>query len=407
MNTDEEGNNPFRRTLLVADECHLAEHAILSVGGAKCQLSTLVGIDLPEAYTKTTVQEGRTTKQYETNAVWQAWAEDNINDMKLRIRKLNKQVKSLQTGETSGSETEARKLRGKVKGLKACLNVMSIMEDMTDESRNNYAIQRGTYELEVTPLWGFTQANELLWRYFGRVLLMSATPGDPNIERIKLGIPEAEFKYIERPSIFPIAHRPVYYLPVTKLNYRSSDADWERVAKMIADIGSQFPEKKGLVHSGSAANAKRLVELLNDGRYFTHYEGGLTREKALEQFTDSPDPLVLVTASFTTGLDLPYIIGWQVIAKVPFGSLADEITARRRAFIAADGYRFGQAVYQAEAMNTIVQAAGRIVRTPTDSGPTFIIDGNYAMLHAQAFKPAFYSEAYQKVDLEMVGGNTR
>ncbi len=275
---------------------------------------------------------------------------------------------------------------------------------MVGDNLNYYAVQRGTHELEVMPLWGWTQAEQRLWRYFDRVLLMSATPGDPNIERIKLGIPANEFLYIERPSIFPIVNRPIYYLPTAKLNYQSSEHDWRRVATVIQQVADQFPERKGLIHSGSAKNASHLVELLNEmfpgnNRYFTHDKASkLSREQALEQFTVADAPLVLISASFTTGLDLPYIIGWQVIAKVPFGSLADEVTARRRSFIAADGYKFGQAVYQAEAMNTIVQAAGRIVRAPDDQGPTFILDGNYAMLHAQAYKPKFYTDAYQKVD---------
>lgn len=404
MPTDKNGNNPFRRTLLVADECHLAEPALVNVDGVKCSIEFIeheLHIALPSPYTKTTVQEGRQTKEYETNAVWEAWAKDHIDDVDYYRNEQQEYLKSLSSGEKIGSESEARMIRSKVKRAKACLNVMDRLRRITDETRPMFAVQRTDREIQVQPLWGFLTADSLLWRYFDRVLLMSATPGNPDIARIKLGIPEEDFTFIERPSIFPITNRPIYFLPVAKLGYNSEEGEWRKVAHVINQIGSQMPEKKGLVHSGSAQNARRLVPMLNaihPGRYFTHEEGGYTREEALERFTNSGEPLVLVTASFTTGLDLPYLIGWQVIAKVPFASLADEIVARRRAFVAADGYRFGQAVYQDDAMNIVVQAAGRIVRAPDDSGPTFILDGNYRMLHAQAYKPQFYLDAYQRLD---------
>lgn len=404
MPTDREGHNPFRRTLLVADECHLAEQAIVAVEGNKCSVQVLrqaLGLELPSTYTKTTVQEGRQTKQYETTAVWEAWAKENRSTVTSYIGDQREQLKSMESGETLMSESEAQQIRGKIAKGKACLNVIDRLCSITEATRGMFAVQRNQYEVQVQPLWGFLSANELLWRHFDRVLLMSATPGDPKIERIKLGIPEEEFRYIERPSIFPIRNRPVFYLPVVKLNYSSEEGAWRKVAHVINQISQQMSDTKGLIHSGSAQNAKKLVQILEEihpGRFFTHTEGGLTREEALEKFTTSEEPLVLVTASFTTGLDLPYIIGWQVIVKVPFGSLADEIVARRRAFIASDGYKFGQAVYQAEAMNTIVQAAGRIVRAPDDKGPTFILDGNYGMLHAQAYKPQFYTEAFQRLD---------
>lgn len=405
---DRHGYNPYRRGLLVADECHLSERAFIESAGAVCTTRVFfdLNIMLPGVFTKTTVAEGRGTRQYETTAVWVMWAREHSGTVSSEISKLNGQLKSLAGGETQGSESEARNIVARLHHLNAALNVMMILRRSVEEQWQAIAVQRTDRQITVQPLWGWDDAPRLIWRHFQRVLLMSATPGDPDIERRKLGIPAEEMKYIERPSIFPISNRPVFYWPVTKLNFGSPDAAWEKIARAIIEIARQFPTRKGLVHSGSAANASKLVRILTDltnsSRYFTHEEGGHTREEALREFIESPDPRVLVTASFTTGLDLPYLIGWQVIAKVPFGSLADELTARRRGFVAGNGEKFGQKVYQAEAMNTVVQAAGRIVRTPDDSGPTFILDGNYAMLHAQAYAPKFYREAYQRLTVPVV-----
>jgi Rad3-related DNA helicase len=404
--------NPFRRSLLVADECHLAERAIVEAAGIKLNVKLLreLGIDLPHPATRQRVLEGRTYKEYETTGVWSAWARKVDDVVTEGIEHQEGRAEYLVAKKDERSMEELALVRVKTKRLRALSDALKVMANIDALRYDEWSIKRETFNgyptnVVAQPLWGWTVAQESLWQWFDKVLLMSATPGDPAIERIKLGIPEDKFVFIEVPSVFPVKNRPVYFWPVAKLSYTSTDADWSQIARAIAQIAGsgQWAERKGLVHSGSKANATKLVAMLNaltgSQRFFTHGSAKGEAQAALELYKRSPDPLVMVTASFTTGLDLPYLIGWQVIAKVPYGSLADEMTARRRAFKDANGVDFGQRVYQSEAMNTVVQAAGRIVRAQDDTGPTFIVDANYAMLHRMAWKPAFYAEAYQQLSM--------
>lgn len=404
--------NPFRRSLLVADECHLAEKAIVEANGVRINVRLLsdLGVKLPAEYTRQRVTEGRAVREYETTGVWVAWAIDAKDKVVEAITRVDTRIEYL-TGKFDNTPKATEELvleRIKMKRLNALLSALTTTGNIDALHYEAWRVKRekqpnGTVTaVVVQPLWGWSVAQETLWQWFDKVLLMSATPGDPDIERIKLGIPKDEFVFIERPSFFPKANRPVIFWPVAKLSYSSGPEDWEQIANAIQNIATsgQWAERKGLVHSGSKVNARRLVAMLNarvpGKRFFTHGDNRGDAAAALESYKRSPEPLILVTASFTTGLDLPYIIGWQVIAKVPYGSLADEVTASRRAFKDAKGIAFGQRVYQSEAMNTVVQAAGRIVRTADDSGPTFILDGNYAILHRLAWKPAFYTEAYRQ-----------
>lgn len=414
--------NPFRRTLLVADECHLTEKAIIDASAVRLYTATVTkaGLQFPSLHTRLQVQESpRKTAMYENMVVWKQWAIDSLPSVSHLVAGAMGSIASLlRSHEDSPSSISAKAIstaRGAHKRLVALNDALDTLARIPDEKLPEWLVRRdldatGKYVVYATvqPLWGWTGSHTALFNYFQKVLLMSATPGDPDVARVTLGIPKEEFEYIERPSVFPIANRPIYFWDCGKLNYQSSDAEWLRIAKAIAyiSITEPYASRKGIVHSGSKKNAERIVALINGlvpgGRFFTHgsAKGSLTREQALEEFVKSTSPRVLVTASFTTGLDLPYIIGWQVIAKAPFGSLGDEITARRRAFKLPNGYPFGQQVYESECMNTVVQAAGRIVRSPDDSGPTFIIDGNYAQLHARAYKPRFYAEAYKRIQWE-------
>lgn len=416
-------DNPFRRSLLVMDECHLAHDTIVEAAGRKLWMSTMrdCEIKIPPEHTKIAVVEGgpRSSKtvMYENVEYWQQWAKEALEKASSvwnRIGSFAQEQRRLVIEAPSNERLVAIKhYAGNQKSLRAikllaeALRTIAGIDD-PDEWNIRRDISRNGSVISVTaqPIWGWNVIPQMMLQHFGHVLLMSATPGDPDVTRVMMGIPQDEFVYIERPSTFPVGNRPVFYHPVVKLNYRSTDEEWGRVADVIYKIGATGTNatRKGLVHSGSAANAKRLVELLN-ARYgwvraFTHGSGpgdDFSREEALEEFIATGSPRILVTASFTTGLDLPYIIGWQVVAKVPYGNLGDELTSRRRAFKLADGRSFGQTYYESVCMNTVVQAAGRIVRSPQDSGPTFILDANYAMLHARAFKPGFYSEAFRRV----------
>ncbi len=396
--------NPFHRDLLVADECHLAESAIISAAGVKIWTARLssAGINLPSLHTRIEVLEGgprsQKTVRYENVRVWIMWAADTLVE-------LNPLVKKARAAFDVSKTPTNRKALKKIEALWEALTFLAHGIHAPDE----WVIRRDTvpgksFPVSVTiqPLFGWTVAQPQLFRHFEKILLMSATPGDPDIARRHLGISEHDFTYIERPSTFPVANRPVIYWPIVKLNYQSDEQDWDKLARAIGFIATR-PEnvnRKGLVHSGSAANASRLVALLSrylGERAFSHGDNhSYTREEALDEFIGSSDPKILVTASFTTGLDLPYVIGWQVIAKIPFGSLGDEITARRRAFKLPNGYPFGQKSYEAECANTVVQASGRINRTPPNCGPTYILDGNWDLVKSKAFLPKFFLDAHQR-----------
>ena len=109
-------------------------------------------------------------------------------------------------------------------------------------------------------------------------------------------------------------------------------------------------------------------------------------------FEHAQEPLVIISPSMTTGIDLPYIVGFQIIAKVPYADLGDPVTAARRTYKPEWNPKFGQQVYDADALNTVVQAAGRAVRTPTDQGVTYVIDGNFWGLYARAYSPESFRE---------------
>jgi Rad3-related DNA helicase len=408
--------NPFRRPLLIADESHLLEQAVLESVSLRIhnRLLYLCGVRLPPAdETQEVVRYGpRTVRTRESSVKWSEWARQSLPSVISALERIRAEQTSIiglcLEDPSARNQKLLAEIRMKHRQLTALRDGMSILAELS--SPEEWIIRRDIVygkESGITarPLFGRTETNRLLWRHFDRVLLMSATPGDPKLESIRLDIPEDQHYFIEVPSIFPPERRPVYFWPVRSLSHRSTDEDWQAIAKAIAHIAQSghWKYRKGLVHTASHRNARKLTEMLNaliPGRFFTHGESTTEVSRALKTFITSKEPLVMVTASMTTGVDIPYLIGWQVIAKVPYASLGDEIVAARRAFRLENGYPIGQELYDSEAQNAVIQAAGRAVRSVDDAGVTFILDANYARLYKRTWSPRFFREAFRELIIE-------
>ena len=91
----------------------------------------------------------------------------------------------------------------------------------------------------------------------------------------------------------------------------------------------------------------------------------------------SDEDKVLVCSGLYEGIDLVDDAGrWQIIGKIPWPSTAAPEVA---AWMHLDGD-----AYTWETLKKVIQACGRICRTPTDYGITYIYDSSFLRLTKQA-----------------------
>jgi len=100
------------------------------------------------------------------------------------------------------------------------------------------------------------------------------------------------------------------------------------------------------------------------------------REATFQGFEAHPGNRILVTPAATTGVDWDFV-GFQMIPKVPFPDLSDDIVRLRYEYTTEEEEPIGKRVYLQEAALAVVQASGRCVRTPTSKGVTIITDGAF------------------------------
>lgn len=365
------GCNPFRqRDLLVCDEGDLTENAVVSTAGVEIYRRSYdaeMGYPLPSS---TLVRD------------WTEWATTVLPSL------TNKLVGAVAAQEASPSEEGLSRIR-RLRGLTSSVKQIKGM-DAEDTDR---VVSQDRSSVTIRPLWGWADSFPLLFRHIERVILMSATLGDPKVLTKKLGIAAEDYVYISSDSPFPVENRPIYRWPVVKVSARTPDDEMLRLVSAADYVIQNYPDKKGIIHTASHKLANYFAEHSEHKERLTTH-GTRDRIAALESFRDSPEARVLVTASFTTGLDLPGIIGFQVILKVAFGNLADNVTRWRKEW-GSDGDRFGSKNYAAEAMNTVVQAVGRGVRTEEDVCHTYILDGNFNHLVRSAYSPKSFRDALQ------------
>lgn len=370
-------SNPFTgRRLMVCDEGHNLEAALLDA-------------DKVEIYSSSFRRYGYTTPATVQFEEWPAWADSIANDLSVRYATL-RQARSAALRD--GSLT-ADAFRDSAK-LKALLTTVQSIQDLRKRSEHTpFVVGHTPQGYTIQPLWAWDRSYHLLFNYADNVMVMSATLGDPALLARLLGL--ETWTHLRIPSTFPVQNRPVFYWPVSRMKYNMDEADKQRQVAALIHLARKFSGSPGVVHCNSYALGRYLVDSLRrydapdvEARIQTHT--ATDREKVFTAFERSGglDNGILVTPAATTGVDWDFL-GWQMIPKVPYPDLSDDIVKLRYDYVTEEGESIGKVVYQHEAAKVIVQAAGRCVRTPTSRGVTIVTDAAFWPLYKHIAPKAF------------------
>ena len=244
---------------------------------------------------------------------------------------------------------------------------------------------------KLRPVWGRGLAHPLLLEDRPKVLFMSATLMWPEWVATTLGLPAGSWTYLDIPSVFPPAHRPVYYAPVVGLNadaIRQEDSLARQQMQGAIDriIGRYLVTGKygGIVHTASHNYTKRVLTESSWSGIMTTAAADHAAKIAAGR------PSVLVSPSLSEGWDgIDELCRFIIIPKVPFPDLGDTIVNLRMQQDARS--------YDYAALVSIIQAVGRGVRHEHDSCDAWILDSNWGRLYSKrrAWLPQSFRDAYR------------
>lgn len=245
--------------------------------------------------------------------------------------------------------------------------------------------------IKMTPL-DISDAPPIMWPSdVKKIIFLSATISRKDIEQ--LGLAGKKVQYIQADSPIEAERRPVILAPNAKsLAYRVQDQNLPDLCKFIEETAFHS-DAKGLVHATyGLAEKMKQYDWNPEIRKRLIFHSQKDKAAKYQEFRDSPDNPILIASGMYEGIDLPYDAGrWQVLAKIPWPSLADPAIK----FLCKEDDEW----YAWETIKTVLQACGRICRTPEDHGVTYIFDSTFKRLYEQNLElfPGWFQQSVKGV----------
>jgi len=268
------------------------------------------------------------------------------------------------------------------------------------ENPNNWVLESNwnektkQKELSLEPIWAYDYLDKYVFSNYDMVFLMSGTILDKNLfcQLNGLDVEKAVYYSIESP--FPVKNRPIYYMPLGKMSYKSKEETFKRYIPYIKKLLDKYKNKKGIIHSNSFELAKWIQESIKDPRLIFH--DSQNKDEMLKMHKDSEEATVIVSPSMDTGVSFDNDDArFQIIAKVPYPSLASQKNKLRQSNN-PDWYSW-------KTVSGLIQMSGRPVRSDKDYADTIIIDGGFGdvIKHSSHFLPDWIQEAIKRINIKI------
>jgi ATP-dependent DNA helicase DinG len=251
---------------------------------------------------------------------------------------------------------------------------------------------RNTY-LQATPIDVSGLLNELLFEYYPSVVLTSATltvqGGFEHIRR-RLGINTGRELVV--PSHFRYGEQALLYLPPEMPDPR--DPEFQRAAasriRRILDI----TKGRAFCLFTSYQQMQDIYELLlPELDYPILLHGTAPRQALVEEFCQTPNAVLFGTSSFWQGVDVQgEALSCVIIDRLPFAVPNDPVVAARMRAIEEDG---GKPFFDYQIPNAVItlkQGFGRLIRSLEDRGVLVLLDRriqqkNYGRIFLESLPP--------------------
>lgn len=233
--------------------------------------------------------------------------------------------------------------------------------------------------LNCVPIHPGSLLRDTLYSSFPSVLLTSATLAAGksfSYSDTRLGVPTQADRQIF-PSPFDYPKQSVLVLP--------DDLPGQNDHLLIAEYAWQIARETATILGGRTMilfTSYRNMDLCHDIAKGNPLEGiqllvqgKMNRSSILERFRRDPRAVILGTASFWEGVDLPgKLLQSLIIDRIPFPSPGHPLTRARMTAIEEKGRSSFSGLMLPEAAIRLKQGVGRLIRSGSDTGAVYILD---------------------------------
>ncbi|MBK9155703.1 MAG: ATP-dependent DNA helicase [Chloracidobacterium sp.] len=231
--------------------------------------------------------------------------------------------------------------------------------------------------LRASPVDVSELLREKLFDKVGSCILTSATMssgGRFDFVRGRLGLDSSRTSGFEAPSSFDFESQAIAYLPRSMPDPRTPEftqlAAGEIVKLLMATEGRAF------VLCTSNQSMRALYEQVSARVSFPCFvQGSMSRAGLLERFRETANPVLFATSSFWQGVDVQgEQLSCVIIDKLPFSVPTDPLVAARARFIDENGGNSFADLSLPQAIISLKQGIGRLIRSRSDRGVIAILD---------------------------------
>jgi len=231
--------------------------------------------------------------------------------------------------------------------------------------------------VSIKPIFADKYTNKMLFQTADKILMMSGTILDKDTFCRNIGINPANAEFLSLDSPFPIKNRPVFEVLVGSMGRKYIDSTLPKMVATVKELLDHHKNEKGIIHCHTYKIAKYISDNIKDDRLLLHSSDD--RVDILNFHIKSKEPTVIVSPSFTEGIDLSGELSrFQIIVKMPFPYIGDNYVKEKMNRVAN--------WYNWQTLKTVIQASGRSIRDYGDWCTTYILDSDFKFLYKNNLK---------------------
>lgn len=294
---------------------------------------------------------------------------------KIRRRVLNSEIQHLKTNEQWFEWLKLPEQLNLLKTTELKDSYMERLEKLEGIGKTVFKTwnddKDGNLWVELTPINIGAACKSLLFSLADKIILMSGTIYNKETFLKPLGMEPNKAAFLRIDSDFPVENRLVV-LPRNK-NLNLTHKFWEQnipqAIKSIQEILNHHSEQKGLIQTSSYRMTEDLINRLNSPRIISH--NNLNFATKLLEFQESSEPKVFISPVISQGVDFKEDLArWQILIRPKFDAINDPYTK-----YLLDNNRWD--LYNLSASIVLGQQIGRVVRSNTDKGVTYLLSSTF------------------------------
>lgn len=235
---------------------------------------------------------------------------------------------------------------------------------------------RGMF-LRASPIDVSSLLQEKLFEKTETVVLTSATlsaNGKFDFIKERLGLEPKKTESLVAPSAFDYQKQAILYIPKAMPAPSAPEFNQMAAAEIIKLL--QITNGRAFVLSTSNYSMNALYELVSMRvNYPCLIQGSMSKAGLLDRFRRTPNAVLFATSSFWQGVDVRgEQLSCVIIDKLPFAVPSDPVVAARTKFIDENG---GKSFFDYSVPNAVItlkQGIGRLIRSKTDKGVIALLD---------------------------------